>query len=279
MRILVVDDSSPHRKLLTAVFTHAGHEVVSAGDGVAALAHLEDGRVDAIVSDVKMPKMDGFQFCRALRQDARWARLPFVFYSSVYIGDPARALGRDLGATEYLDASRITPMEVARALEAMVDRSVRAEYTDTLGRLLGDVEFARRYHQVILAALGPDAGGEVREVVASSAQALDEVSARLDAERQTLSADEARTVEAAQLRLLKELGDFLGDRINNPLAVILASAQLLEQKEPSAAVSEAADRIGTAVRKINAVVREIASRSGGVAPRPPTLPPQAGDPR
>jgi len=269
MRVLVVDDSSPHRKLLTAIFTRAGYEVLTAGDGVAALAALERQAVDAVVSDVKMPKMDGFQLCRAMRQDPRWAGLPFIFYSSVYIGDPARALGRDLGATAYLDASRVAPGEVARELEALVERHLRAEYTETLGRLLDDVEFARRYHQVILASLGPAAGGEVRDVVSSAAQALDEVSARLDAERRGLAEDQARTVEAEKLKLLKELGDFLGDRINNPLAVILASAQLLERREPTAAVSEASDRIGTAVRKINEVVREIASRSGGVAPRPP----------
>jgi len=47
------------------------------------------------VSDVRMPKLDGFQLCRAIRRDARWARLPFIFYSSVFIGGPAR----DLAAT------------------------------------------------------------------------------------------------------------------------------------------------------------------------------------
>ena len=68
--------------------------------------------------------------------------------------------------------------------------------------------------------------------------------------------------QAAELALLRELGEYLGDRINNPLAVILASAQLLEMKEHNAATSEAAQRIGSAVAKINAVVREIAVRSG-----------------
>jgi len=261
MRILVVDDSSPHRRLLTALFGRAGHEVLTAGDGTVALEILERETIDAIVSDVRMPKMDGFQLCRTIRQDARWRRLPFIFYSSVFIGDPAHAFGRDLGATAYLDAKEIAPAQVATELEKLVARHVREEYDETLGRLLDDVEFARRYHNVVLGSLGEGGAEDLRELVSASAKALDDVVARLDAERRAAT-EAQRTVQSAELALLKELGEYLGDRINNPLAVILASAQLLEMKERSAATSEAAERIGAAVSKINDVVREIAIRSG-----------------
>jgi CheY-like chemotaxis protein len=259
VRILVVDDSSPHRRMLTALFGRAGHEVLTAGDGTVALEILERERIDAVVSDVRMPKMDGFQLCRTIRQDPRWTRLPFIFYSSIFIGDPAHDFGRDLGATAYLDAKEIAPDRVAHELEKLVARHVRQEYDETLGRLLDDVEFARRYHNVVLASLGDNGGAEdVRELVASSAKSLNDVIARLDAERQTTQ----RTVQSAELALLKELGEYLGDRINNPLAVILASAQLLHMKEQTSATSEAAERIAAAVSKINEVVREIAIRSG-----------------
>ena len=261
MRILVVDDSSPHRKLLTALFGRAGHEVVTAPNGVEALQALEQKPIDAVVSDVRMPKMDGFQLCRTIRQDPRWQKLPFIFYSSIFIGDPAQNFGRDLGATAYLDAKDIAPNQVAGELEKLVARHVREQYDETLGRLLSDVEFARRYHQVVLASLNGGGPDDVRELVAESAKALDDVVARLDAERRAGS-DAQRTVQAAELALLKELGEYLGDRINNPLAVILASAQLLEMKERNSATSEAAQRIASAVGKINAVVREIAIRSG-----------------
>ena len=260
MKILVVDDSSPHRRLLTALFGRAGHEVLTAGDGTIALEILGRETIDAVVSDVRMPRMDGFQLCRALRQDPRWRRLPFIFYSSIFIGDPAHAFGKDLGATAYLDAKEIAPAQVAHELEKLVARHVREEYDETLGRLLDDVEFARRYHTVVLGSLG-DGGEDLRELVAASAKALDDVVARLDAERRA-AAEAQRTVQAAELALLKELGEYLGDRINNPLAVILASAQLLEMKERSTAASEAAERIGAAVSRINEVVREIAIRSG-----------------
>jgi CheY-like chemotaxis protein len=264
MRILVVDDSSPHRRMLTAIFGHAGHEVLTAPDGEAALVALERERVDAVVSDVRMPKLDGFQLCRALRRDPRWERLPFIFYSSVFIGGPARDLGRDVGATAYLDAKDITPQQMAKELERLVERHVRAEYDATLGRLLDDVDFARRYHQVVLDSLQGAGKHDMRELVAESKRALDSVLSQLDRERQALTERTDRNVEAVELALLKQLGEFLGDRINNPLAVIMASAQLLEMRAPSDATSEAAERITAAVSKINAVVREIALKSGEV---------------
>lgn len=260
MRILIVDDSSPRRRLLTALFERDGHEAVTANDGEAALALLPNTPVDAVVSDVRMPKMDGFQLCRALRRDPRWAKLPFIFYSSIFIGNPAQELGRDLGATAYLDAKDVAPDQVARELETLVERHVRAQYDETLGRLLDDLEFARRYHHVVLSSLAEAGQENLHELVTTSARALDEVVTKLDGERKTL-ANAERTVKAAQLELLKELGDYLGDKINNPLAVILASAQLLEIKSPGDATATAAERIATAVNKINQVVREIADRS------------------
>jgi nitrogen-specific signal transduction histidine kinase len=150
---------------------------------------------------------------------------------------------------------------VARELEKLVAHHVRTEYDETLGQLLSDVEFARRYHQVVLDSLAHGGAEDLRELVASSAKALDDVVARLDAERRS-TVDAERTVHAAELALLKELGEYLGDRINNPLAVILASAQLLEMRERTHATAEAAHRIAAAVGKINDVVREIAIRSG-----------------
>ena len=72
MRVLVVDDSMPRRRLLTALLGQAGHEVLTASNGAAALELLESQAVDAVVSDVKMPRMDGFQLCRALRRDPRF---------------------------------------------------------------------------------------------------------------------------------------------------------------------------------------------------------------
>src|SRR5438552_16949456 len=132
MRVLVVDDSPPRRRLLTALLGQAGHDVVTAPNGAAALEVLAGQAVEAVVSDVKMPRMNGFQLCRALRCDGRWARLPFIFYSSIFIGNRAQELGMDLGATAYLDAKHVPPDQIPSETHAHGHRAPGAGSRETL---------------------------------------------------------------------------------------------------------------------------------------------------
>ena len=66
--ILVVEDDENTRKLMEAVLTQNGYEVVTAGDGVDALEKMDDHHVDLIVLDLMMPRMDGYEFTETLRQ-------------------------------------------------------------------------------------------------------------------------------------------------------------------------------------------------------------------
>jgi CheY-like chemotaxis protein len=61
MRILVADDEKIKRVTLARDLETQGHEVVTAGDGVEALQRLAEGRFDVIVTDLKMPKLDGIE--------------------------------------------------------------------------------------------------------------------------------------------------------------------------------------------------------------------------
>jgi CheY-like chemotaxis protein len=260
MRVLIVDDSSAHRRLLTALLGRAGHEVVAAPNGVAALELLEAQPVEAVVSDVKMPRMDGFQLCRALRRDPRWARMPFIFYSSIFIGDRAKELGIDLGATAYLDAKNVPPDQVAKEIDALVSRVVSAEYRETLVRVRDDLEFARRYHEVVLSSLDRKGHAGVRDTISSNVQALDEILERLDAERRALAEGTDVVVPVAELNRLKELSDYLGDTINTPLGVILGGIQRPPTASPSEATNEAAVSVRTTVRRIKELVRKMTMR-------------------
>lgn len=66
--ILVVEDDENTRKLMEAVLTQNGYEVVTAGDGVDALEKMDNRHVDLIVLDLMMPRMDGYEFTETLRQ-------------------------------------------------------------------------------------------------------------------------------------------------------------------------------------------------------------------
>jgi CheY-like chemotaxis protein len=77
--VLVVDDEANVRSLYRDALSDAGHEVTVACDGVAALEILRHGRVPCVVlSDVRMPRMDGFELSRALAADPQLATVPIV---------------------------------------------------------------------------------------------------------------------------------------------------------------------------------------------------------
>ena len=91
-RILVVDDEPDERFLLRRVFERAGHEVTDAPDGAAALAIARESPPDLIVTDMRMPVMDGAELIRRLRGDPATAQIPILAST----GDPDLARAADL---------------------------------------------------------------------------------------------------------------------------------------------------------------------------------------
>ena len=83
--VLIVEDHEENRTLLKMLLEANGYRVTAAGDGLEALAAARRDPPDAIVSDVLMPKMDGFALCRAWMQDAGLRAIPFIFYSATYV--------------------------------------------------------------------------------------------------------------------------------------------------------------------------------------------------
>ncbi len=99
MRILVVDDERAVRDALERTLRFEGYEVALAGDGAEALDRIERERPDAVVLDVLMPGVDGFETCRRLR--ARGDHLP-VLLLTARDAVPDRVTGLDVGADDYL---------------------------------------------------------------------------------------------------------------------------------------------------------------------------------
>ncbi|MFI7541999.1 response regulator [Actinoplanes sp. NPDC049599] len=81
-RILVVDDEPDLRYIMRRVFERAGHEVIDAGHGAAALEVVSGPLPDLVVTDMMMPVMDGAELIRRLRADPRTARIPILAATS-----------------------------------------------------------------------------------------------------------------------------------------------------------------------------------------------------
>jgi len=97
-QVLIADDEPINLKLLKLQLEQLGFRVRAAGDGIAALEEARRQRPDVIVADVLMPRMDGFRFCRALRDDPELADLPVVLYSAAYTEEADQQLARHVGA-------------------------------------------------------------------------------------------------------------------------------------------------------------------------------------
>jgi signal transduction histidine kinase len=100
-RILVVDDESLNRILLCTNLQESGYAVETAEDGQQALAMLRARLFDAVLLDLIMPRMDGYQVLAEMKQDARLRRIPVIIISS---SDEIDSIVRciEMGATDYL---------------------------------------------------------------------------------------------------------------------------------------------------------------------------------
>jgi len=122
MNILIAEDFEDTRMVLTMALQSRGYTVLCANDGAEALSMVKEKPVDLIISDIMMPHMDGFDFCRAIKTDDVLSHIPFIFYTATYIEDEDRALAMAAGASRFI----IKPMDMDKFLP-MVD-DVLGEY-------------------------------------------------------------------------------------------------------------------------------------------------------
>ncbi|OKL44147.1 hybrid sensor histidine kinase/response regulator [Pseudovibrio exalbescens] len=100
--LLFVDDSAFFRNMLTPVLKAAGYEVTVCASAQAAYELLEKGEeYSAIVTDIEMPDINGYQFCESLRGDTRFRHLPIIALSAVVTPQSIQQ-GRDAGFDDYV---------------------------------------------------------------------------------------------------------------------------------------------------------------------------------
>ena len=100
--ILLVEDNAQNRYLATFLLESAGHRVLHAGDGRAAVAAAQREPPDLILMDIQMPEMDGYEAARQIKADPRLAAVALVAVTSYAMsGDHKKA--RELGFIGYIE--------------------------------------------------------------------------------------------------------------------------------------------------------------------------------
>jgi two-component system, chemotaxis family, sensor kinase CheA len=120
-KLLVVDDAMTVRELQRSILERAGYEVVTAVDGVEALARLAEGPVDLVLTDVEMPRMDGFALTEAIRAQTNRGNVPVLILTS-RASEEDRQRGLEAGADGYIIKSAFNEAALVSAVERLLGR-------------------------------------------------------------------------------------------------------------------------------------------------------------
>ncbi|RMF60664.1 MAG: hybrid sensor histidine kinase/response regulator [Calditrichaeota bacterium] len=118
-RILVVDDSITSRSLISHILDAAGYEVETAIDGVEALERLKGGSFQLVVSDVEMPRMNGYELTATIRQEAKLENLPVILVTSRGSKADMEA-GIEAGADAYIVKSNFDQSNLLETIRRFI---------------------------------------------------------------------------------------------------------------------------------------------------------------
>ncbi|MDP2627331.1 MAG: response regulator [Candidatus Rokubacteria bacterium] len=258
--ILVVEDSRTQAERLQLLLDVAGYRVDVASNGREGLERARLSRPDLIISDVVMPEMDGYDFCRALKSTEELRRIPFVLLTQ-----------------------RGAPQDVIRGFQCGADNFITKPFEDDLllerlQRIFAHLELRQGGRLDVEITLG--SGGQQIVINADKQQMIELLFSTLDdlvrlngqlAESQRVIEDYARTLEAQvqerterllQTEKIATMGLLLAGvahELNNPLSVVKGHADLLQLAVPEGPLAVRARKIGQAAERCTRIVRNFLS--------------------
>ncbi len=137
--LLVVEDMPNILELLTVALRFKGYPVTTAQNGEEALAAIAKERPALIITDILMPKMDGYAFVQKLRTDIKTHDIPVIFLSATYVTPEDKAFALSLGASRFIEK----PIDTEDFLLSIAE--LLTQGPSTLPQPLDDDEFYTGY--------------------------------------------------------------------------------------------------------------------------------------
>jgi signal transduction histidine kinase len=230
VNILVVDDHAVSRRLLRAVLEAEGMHVFDATDGIEALAILAHDRIDAVITDILMPRMDGYRLCHEIRSSENLRTVPILIYSATYTSAQDEKLARQMGADLFLRKPAGAPQMLEALRECLSRPAGHGEPAAPPPELLR----MRHYSERLVSKL------EERSLELEEARVeLREANALLEWRVQR------RTEElAAANDQLDSFASFVAHEVRAPLRAISGYVQQLEEDHDATLSAEARRLLG-----------------------------------
>jgi diguanylate cyclase (GGDEF)-like protein len=156
--VLVVDDDPDKRMLLTVALQMAGYEVRTANDGEAGLAAIISYQPDLIITDVMMPRMDGYELARRIRANPQTRFIPIIIQTAARNDAQDARRGAEVGALGYITDPTDIDLLLARArtlldFKTYLDTCEEAAFTDHLTGLANRRRFERQLEREVTRTL------------------------------------------------------------------------------------------------------------------------------
>jgi signal transduction histidine kinase len=221
VNILLVDDQPARLMSYEAILSVLGQNLVHARSGTEALQRLMEAEFAAILLDVNMPGMDGFETAAMIHEHPRFEKTPIIFVTAVHVTDLDRLKGYELGAVDYVYVP-VVPEILRGKVEVLVELYRQRRELERLNRQLAAAN----------AALQAEKARELEALNATLAEA----NAELAQANRTLQAEVAQRVRAQEAlqaadRRKDDFLAMLSHELRNPLAAIQGAIELMHLKE------------------------------------------------
>lgn len=210
--ILIIDDDELSRSILEIMLQDAGYTVLCAGDGGEGMQIAMAGTPDLIITDVLMPTIDGFEFCRRCKEDPVLRQIPIILCSGDYSQDQDKILGMGLGASRYLlkPYSRETMVEAVRSVLGESEKEKIARGNDDSG-IDEQMQLLRSYNEVLFHKLE------------AKMHDLQEIISQRQKSEEALKIMQAQIVQQEKMASIGQLAAGVAHEINNPMGYITSN--------------------------------------------------------